>query len=265
MNMVLTETGAASAVAKALPDLTATPSQTPDALAHLPMIDGFAQLGYAQVSPVFFSDKQYQYAANGNWTKGAHSVRFGGEKAEDLVPFERKTLDNGVTVIVWGTCQFAAVKVTGVGFWFFLIKGLLWLTVPLGAAWLGGIGFALKQLGEVQHLGRALHAHARLLVGDRRARDGGSKTATTLLVVNAYHDAIRFKKAKVVWDRDVLADTMYALNNSNLKLVYLSGYWFKMYPQLRPVNQFVFVTAVETKLQLISDNPRHLGVITSIS
>lgn len=79
------------------------------------------------------------------------------------------------------------------------------------------------------------------------------------------HDAMRFKKAKVVWDRDVLADTMYALNNANLKLVYLSGYWFKMYPQLRPVNQFVFVTAVETKLQLISDNPRHLGVITSIS
>jgi hypothetical protein len=79
------------------------------------------------------------------------------------------------------------------------------------------------------------------------------------------HDAMRFKKAKVVWDRDVLSGTMYALNNKNLMLAYLTGYWFKMYPQLRPVNQFVFVTAVETKCQLISDNPRHLGVIGTIT
>lgn len=28
-------------------------------------------------------------------------------------------------------------RLAQVGFWFFLIKGLLWLTVPLGAAWLG--------------------------------------------------------------------------------------------------------------------------------
>ncbi|MBK5293584.1 MAG: TonB-dependent receptor [Acidobacteriia bacterium] len=43
------------------------------------LIDGFAQLGYAQVSPVFFTDHQFQYAANGNWTKGSHSIRFGGD------------------------------------------------------------------------------------------------------------------------------------------------------------------------------------------
>lgn len=43
------------------------------------LIDGFDQLGYAQVSPVFFTDHQFQYAANGNWTKGNHSVRFGGD------------------------------------------------------------------------------------------------------------------------------------------------------------------------------------------
>ena len=28
-------------------------------------------------------------------------------------------------------------KLVQVGFWFFLIKGLLWLIVPLVAAWLG--------------------------------------------------------------------------------------------------------------------------------
>ncbi|MEQ1438543.1 hypothetical protein AAG565_04200 [Fontimonas sp. SYSU GA230001] len=31
-------------------------------------------------------------------------------------------------------CWARAAKL---GFWFFLIKGLLWLTLPLGAAWLG--------------------------------------------------------------------------------------------------------------------------------
>ena len=28
-------------------------------------------------------------------------------------------------------------RLAQLGFWFFLIKGLLWLTVPLGAAWFG--------------------------------------------------------------------------------------------------------------------------------
>lgn len=28
-------------------------------------------------------------------------------------------------------------RLVQVGFWFFLIKGLLWLIVPLAAAWLG--------------------------------------------------------------------------------------------------------------------------------
>jgi hypothetical protein len=41
------------------------------------LIDGFGQLGYAQVSPVFFTDHQLQFAANGNWTRGNHAIRFG--------------------------------------------------------------------------------------------------------------------------------------------------------------------------------------------
>jgi hypothetical protein len=43
------------------------------------IIDGFTQLGYSQVSPNFFTDHQFQYAANGNWTRGRHNVRFGFE------------------------------------------------------------------------------------------------------------------------------------------------------------------------------------------
>ncbi|MBM3740594.1 MAG: hypothetical protein FJW39_33010, partial [Acidobacteria bacterium] len=43
------------------------------------IIDGFTQLGYRQVSPNNFTDHQYQFAGNGNWTRGRHNVRFGFE------------------------------------------------------------------------------------------------------------------------------------------------------------------------------------------
>lgn len=41
------------------------------------LIDGFTQLGYPQTSPNDFEDYQFQYAANGNWTRGGHNIRFG--------------------------------------------------------------------------------------------------------------------------------------------------------------------------------------------
>ena len=92
-----------------------------------------------------------------------------------------------------------------------------------------------------------------------------SKTDKSQVDGGIDHDAMRFKKAAVVWERDVLADTMYALNNKNLMLAYQSGYWMKAYPKVRPGNQLVNILAVECQCALISDNPRHLGVITAIS
>lgn len=77
--------------------------------------------------------------------------------------------------------------------------------------------------------------------------------------------AFKFKMADVRWDRDCSASTMYALNNSNLILAYQSGYWFKGYPAVDPANQLIRVFKVECNVQLLSNNPRHLGVITSIS
>jgi hypothetical protein len=79
------------------------------------------------------------------------------------------------------------------------------------------------------------------------------------------HDALRFKTAKVVWDRDVLDATMYALNNEDLIIAYQEGKWMKAYPKIRPGNQLVDILAVETQMCLLSPNPRHLGVITLIS
>ena len=41
-------------------------------------IDGFSQLGIPNnFMPYFRSDPQWQYVANGNWTKGSHNIRFG--------------------------------------------------------------------------------------------------------------------------------------------------------------------------------------------
>lgn len=92
-----------------------------------------------------------------------------------------------------------------------------------------------------------------------------SKTDKSQVDAGIDHDAMRFKKAPVVWDRDCLADTMYGLNNKNLILGYQSGYWMKPYPKVRPGNQLVNILAVETQCVLMSDNPRHLAVITAIN
>ena len=43
------------------------------------IIDGFSQLGNENFSSFFGRDYQYQYVINGNWSKGSHDVRFGGD------------------------------------------------------------------------------------------------------------------------------------------------------------------------------------------
>jgi hypothetical protein len=78
-------------------------------------------------------------------------------------------------------------------------------------------------------------------------------------------DVYKFGSADVFWDKDCADSRMYALNFSNLMLAYQSGYWFKGYPAVDPANQLLKVFKVETQLQLISNNRRHLGVITAIS
>ncbi|MEP7366037.1 MAG: TonB-dependent receptor [Acidobacteriota bacterium] len=40
-------------------------------------LDGFSTLGNENNSPFFGRDYQYQYVANGNWTRGGHEIRFG--------------------------------------------------------------------------------------------------------------------------------------------------------------------------------------------
>ncbi|MBI4902297.1 MAG: TonB-dependent receptor [Acidobacteria bacterium] len=47
-------------------------------LGRIPL-DGFSLLGNDNNSPFIGRDYQYQYVANGNWSKGSHDVRFGGD------------------------------------------------------------------------------------------------------------------------------------------------------------------------------------------
>jgi hypothetical protein len=89
---------------------------------------------------------------------------------------------------------------------------------------------------------------------DKSVGDGGFKNET-----------LKFKGALVGYDGDTPNATGYALNSQHLKLGYLNGYWMKGYPAVDPANQFVEVFKIETKANLFTTIPRHLGVITSIS
>ena len=74
---------------------------------------------------------------------------------------------------------------------------------------------------------------------------------------------IMFKDIPYVWDADCPSGTTYLLNNRNLKLVYAS--WMKFFPNVTPTNQFISVGKVWTSGNLVSDNPRRLGVVTVIT
>ena len=47
-------------------------------MARMPL-DGFSILGNSNNSSFFGRDYQYQYVVNGNWSKGSHDIRFGGD------------------------------------------------------------------------------------------------------------------------------------------------------------------------------------------
>jgi hypothetical protein len=89
---------------------------------------------------------------------------------------------------------------------------------------------------------------------DKSAGDGGFK-----------NEVLKFKGALVSYDGDCPSGTAYALNTEFLKLAYLNGYWMKGYPAVDPANQFTEVFKIETKANLFTTVPRHLGVITSIT
>ncbi len=74
---------------------------------------------------------------------------------------------------------------------------------------------------------------------------------------------LMFKDIPVAYDNDCFADNLYMLNNRNLKFVYMA--WMKGEKPVRPSDGFWDVFKVRTTGNLISDNRRRLGVVTSIA
>lgn len=105
------------------------------------------------------------------------------------------------------------------------------------------------------------NGYEALLIANERIADKTDKAANGAFSGNVYY----FGDAKLYWDVDCADARMYALNYENLQMAYQTGYWFKGYPSVNPANQLLDVFKAETQAQLITNNRRHLGVITSIS
>lgn len=74
---------------------------------------------------------------------------------------------------------------------------------------------------------------------------------------------LMFKDIPIGYDNDCVADSLYMLNNRNLKFVYMA--WMKAEKPVRPSDGFWDVFKVRTTGNLVTDNPRRLGVIISIA
>jgi hypothetical protein len=87
---------------------------------------------------------------------------------------------------------------------------------------------------------------------DKSSGDGGFK-----------NEVLKFKGAKITFDEDAPAATMYVLNGRNLKFRYLV--WAKAFPPVDPANQTAEIVKLMTIGNMSINNPRRLGVITAIS
>lgn len=111
--------------------------------------------------------------------------------------------------------------------------------------------------------GTTCNGYESILVANERIVSKADSQANAGFDDNAF----MFKTAKVVWDFACADTRMYALRfgQAGLRLAYQTGHWFKAYPAVDPANQLLDVVKVETIGQLVTFNPRHLGVITAIN
>ncbi len=88
-------------------------------------------------------------------------------------------------------------------------------------------------------------------------------SASDTLLSGYKGDHIQFKDIPIAFDFASPSGTMYILNRDNLFIRYML--WMKAFPPGTPVNQFIDVVKFLTIYNLVSDNPRRLGVITAIT
>lgn len=89
------------------------------------------------------------------------------------------------------------------------------------------------------------------------------KSANDTLVSGFKGDKVMFKDIPLAYDNAAPASNLYILNRRNLFIRYML--WMKAFPPGTPVNQFIDVVKVLTLYNLVSDNPRRLGVVTGIT
>jgi len=95
-----------------------------------------------------------------------------------------------------------------------------------------------------------------LLANERFTSKGKGEGAFTTL---------SFKGAEIAYDNDCLSAALYFYNPKFIKLAYKKGRWMHMNDAVRPANQTVDIYLVDSMCQLISGNPRRLGVVHTIT
>ena len=115
----------------------------------------------------------------------------------------------------------------------------------------------------------AADEHPTIFIFDQASFEGYEGTLTTnerftsKEVGEGGFQVLKFKGAKATFDEDCPSATGYVLNDRNLFFHYLE--WMKAFPPVDPANQLIQVTKIATFGQATINNPRRLGVITSIS
>jgi hypothetical protein len=79
------------------------------------------------------------------------------------------------------------------------------------------------------------------------------------------NEVLKFKGAKISYDNDCTSGALYFLNPKFLKLAYKKGSWMKAQEAIRPANQTADVLLIRTMCNLVTTNPRRLGVVTTIT
>lgn len=77
------------------------------------------------------------------------------------------------------------------------------------------------------------------------------------------NEQLKFKGAMISYDVACPNGSMYFANPKFLKLAYKKGSWFKMLDSVRPANQTLTVFPIRTMANLVTTNPRRLGVVYS--
>lgn len=88
----------------------------------------------------------------------------------------------------------------------------------------------------------------------KESADGGFK-----------NEVVKFKGCELAYDDDCGSGLLYFLNPKYLKLAVQKGRWMKMFDEVEPANQLIRIFKAATIGNLITTNPRMLGIVHTIT